>query len=150
MSPVKFIVWMLILFWCAILVLNLRALHTIQGWIFSVKSSYILMLLPVALFLCFAAARAFDNYRRGHPFIYGLLALAAAAYGAHATLLSGDPIDPLRAYIRPDQEQVLAVTVGLVFILFVILGQMRAAPESARPSRRHKADISRVAHRGHF
>jgi hypothetical protein len=101
----KFILWMLILFWCAILVLNLRALHTIQGWIFSIKSSCILMFLPGALFLCFAAARALDKYRRRHPFIYGLLAFTAAAYGAYATLLSGDPIDPLRGYIRPDQEQ---------------------------------------------
>ena len=130
----KFILGMLILFWCAILVLNLHALHTIQGWIFSIKSSYILMFLPGALFLCFAAARVLDNYRRRHPFIYGLLAFTAAAYGAYATLLSGDPIDPLRGYIRPDQEQVLAVIVGLLFILFGIVGQMRAAPESGRRS----------------
>jgi len=130
----KFILWMLILFWCAIFVLNLRALHTIQDWIFSVKSSYVLMLLPGALFLSFAAARALDNYRRRHPIIYSLLAFTAAAYGAYATLLSGDPIDPLRRYIRPNQEQVIAVIVGLLFILFGIAGQMRAAPESARRS----------------
>lgn len=131
----KFMLWMLILFWCAIFVLNLRALRTIQEWIFSIKTSYILTLLPGALFLCFAAARAMDNYRRRHPIIYGLLAFTAAAYGAYATLLSGDPIDPLRGYIRPDQEQVLAAIVGLLFILFVIVGQVRAAPESARPPR---------------
>jgi uncharacterized membrane protein HdeD (DUF308 family) len=72
-----------------------------------------------------------DNYRRKHPFIYGLLAFVAAIYGAYATLLSGDPIDPLRGYIRPDQEQVFAVMLGLLFILSGIVGQMRAAPESA-------------------
>ena len=126
----KFILWMLILFWCAIFVLNLRALHSIQGWIFSIKSSFILMLLPGALLLCFLIARAVDNYRRRHPIIYGLLACTAAAYGAYATLLSGDPIDPLRHYIRPAEQQVLAVALGLVFILFGIVGQMRAAPES--------------------
>jgi hypothetical protein len=71
---VKFILWMLILFWCAIFVLNLRALRTIQGWIFSIKSSYILMLLPGALLLCFLTARALDNYRRRHPVLVGLAA----------------------------------------------------------------------------
>ena len=45
----KFILWMLILFWAAIFVLNLRALHTIQEWLLSVKSSYIMMLLPGAM-----------------------------------------------------------------------------------------------------
>jgi hypothetical protein len=73
-----------------------------------------------------------DNYRRRHPVIYGLMAFAAAAYGAYATLLSGDPMDPLRTYIRPDQEQVLAVMLGLLFILSGIVAQMRAAPESAQ------------------
>jgi hypothetical protein len=130
----KFILWMLILFWCAIFVLNLRALHTLQGWIFSIKSSYILMLLPGALLLCFLIARTVDNYRRRHPVIYGLLTFTAAAYGAYATLLSGDPIDPLRIYIRPAEQQVLAVALGLVFILFGIVGQMRAAPESEERS----------------
>jgi len=123
---------MLILFWAAIFVLNLRALHSIQEWILAVKSSYIMMLLPGALFLCVLTAKAVDNYRRRHPVIYGLLAFTAAAYGAYATLLSGDPIDPLRTYIRPDQEQVLAVVLGLLFILFGIVAQMRAAPESAQ------------------
>jgi hypothetical protein len=127
----KFILWMLILFWAAILLLNLRSLHAIQEWLLSAKSSYILMLLPGALFVCILTARAVDNYRRRHPIIYGLLAFAAAMYGAYATLLSGDPIDPLRGYIRPAQEQVLAVIVGLLFILFGIVGQMRSAPESA-------------------
>jgi hypothetical protein len=127
----KFILWMLVLFWASIFVLNLRALYTIQEWIFSVKSSYILMVLPGALFRCILAARAADNYRRSHPSIFGLLAFAGAAYGVYATLLLGDPIDPLRAYIRPDEEQVVAVMLGLLFILFGIVGQMRAAPESA-------------------
>jgi hypothetical protein len=131
----KFILWMLILFWAAIFILNLRALHTIQAWIFTIRSSYIMMLLPGALFLCILTARAMDNYRRRHPILYGLLAFAAAAYGAYATLLSGDPIDPLRGYIRPDQEQVLAVIVGLVFTLSAVVSQMRAAPESV-PERR--------------
>jgi hypothetical protein len=126
----KFILWMLILFWCAIFGLNLHALRTIQYWIFSIKSSYILMLLPGSLLLCFLTARAADGCRRRHPTIYFLLAFTAAAYGAYATLLSGDPIDPLRGYIRPDQEQVLAVTLGLLFILFGIVGHIRAAPES--------------------
>jgi hypothetical protein len=125
----KFVLWMLILFWCAIFVLNLRALHTIEGWIFSIKSSYILMLLPGALLLCFLTARAVDNYRRRHPVLFGLAAFAAAAYGAYTTVLSGDPIDPLRGYIRPAEQQVLAVTVGLLFILFIIVGWMRAVPE---------------------
>ena len=68
-----------------------------------------MMLLPTSIFLCISTFRAIDNYRRKHPFIYGLLALVAAVYGAYATLLSGHPIDPLRGYIRPDQEQVFAV-----------------------------------------
>ena len=123
---------MLILFWAAIFVLNFRALHSVQEWILAVKGSYIMMLLPGALFLCVLAARAVDNYRRKHPVIYGLLAFAAAAYGAYATLLSGDPIDPLRTYIRPDQEQVVAVVLGLLFILSGIVAQMRAAPESSQ------------------
>jgi len=121
---------MLILFWCAIFVLNLRALHTIQGWIISVKSTYIVMLLPGSLLLCFLAARALDNYRRRHPVICGLLAFSAAVYGAYATVLSGDSIDPLRGYIRPADQQVLAVMLGLLFIFFRIMGQMRPAPES--------------------
>jgi len=129
-SPVKFILWMLILFWCAILVLNLRALRTIQDWIFSVKSSYLLMLLPGALLLCFLIARALDNYRRRHPVLFGLAAFAAAAYGAYTTLLSGDPIDPVRRYIRPAEQQVLAVALGLLFVLLGIVGQMRPVPES--------------------
>ena len=127
----KFIIWMMVLFWAAIFVLNLRALHTLQEWIFRIKSSYIFMLLPGALFLCVLTARAVDNYRRRHPIIYGLLAFAAAAYGAYATLFSGDPTDPLRAYIRPDQQQVFAVMLGLLFILVGIVRQMRAATESA-------------------
>jgi hypothetical protein len=131
---VKFILWMLILFWCAIFVLNLRALRTIQHWIFSVKSSYMFMLLPSALFLFILRAKAVDNYRRRHPVLFGLAAFTAAAYGAYATVLSGDPIDPLRGYIRPDQEQVLAVVLGLLFTLFGIVGQMRAVPESEEQS----------------
>jgi hypothetical protein len=143
---VKFILWMLILFWCAIFVLNLRALRTVQDWIFSIKSSYILMLLPGALFLGFAAARVLDNYRRRHPIIYSLLAFAAAAYGAYATVLSGDPIDPLRGYIRPAEQQVLAVTVGLLFILFIIVGWMRAVPESEdKPQIAARAPRTRAA-----
>jgi hypothetical protein len=122
---------MLILFWAAILLLNVRAVHAIQEWIFTVKSVYIIMLLPASLFLCLLMFRAIDNYRRKHPFIYGLLAFGAALYGAYATLLSGDPIDPLRGYIRPDQEQIFAVMLGLLFTLSGIVGQMRAAPESA-------------------
>ena len=142
----KFILWMLILFWAAILLLNLRSLHAIQEWLLSAKSSYILMLLPGALFVCILTARAVDNYRRRHPIIYGLLAFAAAMYGAYATLLSGDPIDPLRGYIRPDQEQVLAVTLGLLFILFGIVGQIRAAPESEeRPQIAARATKTRSA-----
>ena len=45
----KFILWVLILFWGAVLLLNTRSLHTIQEWILTVKSSYIFMLLPGAL-----------------------------------------------------------------------------------------------------
>jgi hypothetical protein len=125
------VVWMLILFWGAILLLNIRALHAIQEWVFSVKSVYIVMLLPSSLFLCISMFRAMDNYRRKHPFIYGLLAFVAAIYGVYATLLSGDVIDPLRAYIGPDEEQVFAVMLGLLFTLSGIVGQMRAARESA-------------------
>jgi len=146
--PMRFILWMLILFWCAIFVLNLRALHTIQEWILSVKSSYILMLLPGALLLCILTARAVDDYRRRHSIVYGLLAFAAAAYGAYATLLSGDPIDPLRYYIRPAEQQVLAVILGLLFILFGIVSQMRAAPESGPETPSHvspKATRTRAA-----
>jgi hypothetical protein len=131
----KFILWMLILFWAAIFVLNLHALNAIQKWALTVKSSYIFILLPSALFLCVAMARAVDNYRRRHPIIYGLFAVVAALYGTDATLLSGDPIDPLRGYLRPDQEQVFAVFVGLLFILFGIVGQMRTAPESGPKTR---------------
>jgi hypothetical protein len=91
-----------------------------------------------------------DNYGRKHPIIYGLLAFAAALYGAYATLLSGDPIDLLRGYIRPDEQQVFAVMLGLLFILFGIVGQMRAAPESGakmRPQIAAKAARTRaVAH----
>lgn len=75
----KFILWVLILFWGAILLLNTRSLHTIQEWILTVKSSYIFMLLPGALLTCILTARAVDNYRRRHPFIYGLLSLVATA-----------------------------------------------------------------------
>lgn len=127
----KFILWMLILFWGSILLLNIRAMRAIQEWLFSFRSVYVIMLLPSLLFLCLLIFRAIDNYRRKHPFTYGLLAFVAAIYGAYATLLSGDPIDPLRGYIRPDQEQVLAVVLGLLFTLSGIVGQMRAAPESA-------------------
>ena len=123
--------WMLILFWGAILLLNIRALHAIQEWVFRVKSVYIIILLPSSLFLCISMCRAMDNYRRKHPFIYGLLAFVAAIYGVYATLLSGDVIDPLRAYIGPDEEQVFAVMLGLLFTLSGIVGQMRAARESA-------------------
>ena len=123
--------WMLILFWGAILLLNIRALHAIQEWVFRVKSVYIIILLPSSLFLCISVFRAMDNYRRKHPFIYGLLAFVAAIYGVYATVLSGDVIDPLRAYIRPDEEQVFAVVLGLLFTLSGIVGQMRAARESA-------------------
>jgi hypothetical protein len=145
--PMKFILWMLILFWGTILLLNVRALHAIQEWIFSVKTVYIIMLLPASLFLCISTLRAIDNYRRKHPFIYGLLAFGAATYGAYATLLSGDPIDPLRGYIRPDQEQVFAVMLGLLFTLSGTVGQMRAAPESANkftPRRGRLLDGNRV------
>jgi len=127
----KLILWILILFWCAILMLNVRALHAIQEWVFGVKSVYILMLLPSSLFLCISASKILDNYRRRHPFMYGLLAFAAAIYGAYATLLSGDLIDPLRGYIPRDEEQVFAVILGLLFTLSGIVGQMRSAPESA-------------------
>jgi hypothetical protein len=146
----KFVRWMLLLFWCATFLLNIRALHAIQEWIFGVKSVYIIMLLPGALLMCILTARAVDNYRRKHPIIYGLLAFAAALYGSYATLLSGDPIDPLRGYIRPDEQQVFAVMLGLLFILFGIVGQMRAAPESGakmRPQIAAKAARTRaVAH----
>ena len=131
LSAMKLILWMLILFWAAILLLNVRAVHAIQEWISSVKTVYIIMLLPTSLFLCLLTFRAIDNYRRKHPFIYGLLAFVAAIYGAYATLLSGEPIDPLRGYICPDQEQVVAVLLGLLFTLSSIVGQMRTAPESA-------------------
>ena len=131
LSPMKLILWMVILFWGAILLLNIRALHAIQQWVFSVKTVYLIMLLPGSLFLCISTFRALDNYRRKHPFIYGLLAFVAAIYGVFATLLSGDVIDPLRGYIRPDEEQVLAVMLGLLFALSGIVGQMRAARESA-------------------
>jgi uncharacterized membrane protein YhaH (DUF805 family) len=127
----KLIHWMLILFWAAILLLNVRAVHAIQEWILSVSSTYIIMLLPSLLFLCLLMFRAIDNYRRKHPFIYGLLAFVAAIYGVYATLLSGDPIDPLRGYIRPDQEQAFAAMLGLLFTLSGIVGHMRAAPDSA-------------------
>jgi hypothetical protein len=126
----KLILWMLILFWGAIFLLNMRALHAIQEWVFSVKSVYIIMLLPTSLFLCISTFRAMDNYRRKHPFIYGMLAFVAAIYGAYATLLSGDAMDPLRGYIRPDKEQVFAVILGLWFTLSGIVGQFRAARES--------------------
>jgi hypothetical protein len=125
----KLVLWMLLLFWCAIFLLNIRALHTIQEWIFNVKGVYIIMLLPGALLVCILTARAVDNYRRRHPVICGLLAFAGALYGAYATLLSGDPTDPLRGYIRPNIQQVLAVILGLVFVLVGIVGQMRPAPE---------------------
>ena len=124
------VVWMLILFWGAIFLLNMRALHAIQEWVFSVKSVYIIMLLPTSLFLCISTFRAMDNYRRKHPFIYGMLAFVAAIYGVYATLLSGDAMDPLRGYIRPDKEQVFAVILGLWFTLSGIVGQIRAARES--------------------
>jgi hypothetical protein len=127
----KFVLWMLILFWSTILLLNIRAVHALQERLFSVRSVYILMLLPSLLFLCLLTFRAIDNYRRKHPFIYGLLAFLAAIYGAYVTLLSGDPIDPLRNYLRPDQQQVFAVVLGLLFTLSGIVGHMRAAPESA-------------------
>ena len=130
LSAMKLILWMLILFWGAIFLLNMRALHAIQEWVFSVKSVYIIMLLPTSLFLCISTFRAMDNYRRKHPFIYGMLAFVAAIYGAYATLLSGDAMDPLRGYIRPDKEQVLAVILGLWFTLSGIVGQIRAAHES--------------------
>jgi hypothetical protein len=141
LSPVKPILWMLILFWAAIFLLNVRAVHAIQQWIFSVRSVYIIMLLPASLFLCISTLRAIDNYRRKHPFIYGLLAFVAAVYGAYATLLSGDPIDPLRGYIRPEQEQVFEVLLGLLFTLSGIVGQMRAAPESANKSPRPRSRL---------
>ena len=127
----KFILWMLIFFWGTILLLNVNAVHAIQEWIFTIRSVYIIMLLPTSLFLCISTLKAIDNYRRKHPFIYGLLALVAAVYGAYATLLSGDPIDPLHGYIRPDQEQVFAVVLGCLFTTSGIVGQMRTAPESA-------------------
>ena len=130
LSPMKLILWMLILFWGAIFLLNMRALHAIQEWVFSVKSVYIVMLLPSSLFLCISMFRAMDNYRRKHPFIYGMLAFVAAIYGVYATLLSGDAMDPLRGYIRPDKEQVFAVILGLWFTLSGIVGQIRAARES--------------------
>ena len=130
LSPMKLILWMLILFWGAIFLLNMRALHAIQEWVFSVKSVYIIMLLPTSLFLCISTFRAMDNYRRKHPFIYGMLAFVAAIYGVYATLLSGDAMDPLRGYIRPDKEQVFAVILGLWFTLSGIVGQIRAARES--------------------
>jgi uncharacterized membrane protein HdeD (DUF308 family) len=95
-----------------------------------VKSVYIIMLLPTSLFLCISTFRAMDNYRRKHPFIYGMLAFVAAIYGVYATLLSGDAMDPLRGYIRPDKEQVFAVILGLWFTLSGIVGQIRAARES--------------------
>src|SRR6516225_6003830 len=117
LSPMKLILWMVILFWGAILLLNIRALHAIQQWVFSVKTVYLIMLLPGSLFLCISTFRALDNYRRKHPFIYGLLAFVAAIYGVYATLLSGDAMDPLRGYIRPDKEQVFAVILGLWFTL---------------------------------
>ena len=127
----KLILWMLTLFWAAIVLLNIRAVHAIQEWIHGVKTAYIIMLLPTSLFLCLLTFRAIDNYRRKHPVIYGLVAFVAAVFGAYATLLSGDPIDPLRGYIRPEQEQVFAVLLGMLFTLSGIVGQMRAAPESA-------------------
>ena len=127
----KLILWMLILFWGAILLLNIRALHVIQEWVLGVRSAYIMMLLPTSIFLCISTFRAIDNYRRKHPFIYGLLAFVAAIYGVYATVLSGDVIDPLRAYIRPDEEQVFAVILGLLFTLSGIVGQMRATREPA-------------------
>ena len=130
LSPMKLILWMLILFWGAIFLLNMRALHAIQEWVFSVKSVYIIMLLPTSLFLCISTFRAMDNYRRKHPFIYGTLAFVAAIYGVYATLLSGDAMDPLRGYIRPDKEQVFAVILGLWFTLSAFVGQIRAARES--------------------
>ena len=130
LSPMKLILWMLILFWGAIFLLNMRALHAIQEWVFSVKSVYIIMLFPTSLFLCISTFRAMDNYRRKHPFIYGMLAFVAAIYGVYATLLSGDAMDPLRGYIRPDKEQVFAVILGLWFTLSGIVGQIRAARES--------------------
>src|SRR5215469_3354133 len=111
----KLVLWMLILFWGAILLLNIRALHAIQEWVLGVRSAYIMMLLPTSIFLCISTFRAIDNYRRKHPFIYGLLAFLAGIYGAYATLLSGDAIDPLRGYIRPDEEQVFAVILGFLF-----------------------------------
>ena len=123
LSPMKLILWMLILFWGAILLLNIRALHVIQEWVLGVRSAYIMMLLPTSIFLCISTFRAIDNYRRKHPFIYGLL--------AYATLLSGDAIDPLRGYIRPDEEQVFAVILGFLFSLSGIVGQMRATREPA-------------------
>ena len=131
LSPMKLILWMLILFWGAILLLNIRALHVIQEWVLGVRSAYIMMLLPTSIFLCISTFRAIDNYRRKHPFIYGLLAFVAAIYGAYATLLSGDAIDPLRGYIRPDEEQVFAVILGFLFTLSGIVGQMRATREPA-------------------
>jgi hypothetical protein len=143
----KPILWMLILFWGAIFLLNVRALLAIQEWVLSVRGVYIIMLLPTSLFLCLLTFRAIDNYRRKHPFIYLLLAFGAATYGAYATLLSGDPIDPLRGYIRPDQEQVFVVMLGLLFTLSGIVGQMRTTPESAdkfRPPRSRLLNGNRV------
>jgi hypothetical protein len=143
----KLILWMLIPFWGVILVLNFRALHAIQEWVFSFKSVYIIMLLPGSLFLCILTFRAMDNYRRKRPFIYRLFAFVAAIYGAYATLLSGDPIDPLHGYIRPDQEQVFAVILGMLFTLAGIVGQMRSAPESANklpPPRSRLLNANRV------
>ena len=65
----------------------------------------------------------------------------APVYGAYATLPSGDPIDPLRGYIRPDQKQVFAVMLGLLFTLSGIVGQMRAAPESANKFPPHRSRL---------
>ena len=110
----KLILWMLILFWAAILLLNVRAVHAIQKWVFSVRSVYIIMLLPASLFLCISTLRAIDNYRRKHPLIYRLLGFVAAIYGAYATLLSGDPIDPPTRLHSPRPRASLCSHLGIV------------------------------------
>jgi hypothetical protein len=121
----RIFLWVMIVVFGALALLNLPGLHSVQDWVFGNWFGPIQILETiVVIIMFFVIAWGFDDYRRKQPWLWAIIAIAGACYISYATLIPGPREHPEMPDL-PTERQVTAAVAALMFAVSGIIGQAR-------------------------
>lgn len=123
----KIVMWLLIVVFGGLALLNFPGLQPVQNWVFGNFEFYIKILyIVMSIFALILGGIVLNDFRLRFTILWVIVSIAFAIFAAYAGLqpdITPDP-DVLPDFHQPGPQKVFAVTVALMYTISGIIGQM--------------------------